>query len=220
MKRYWTQDRVLEGLKEAMAEIRGKLPCDDKSYNRIKAYRYHWPPIGRILEYYHSVARAWLAAGAPKHKVSLRNIKWTKQEDNFLLENAGTLRLKDIATRLCRSYSATRSRLNRYYGLKAKENQGFVSAASLSKIYKCPYSRICKYLNSGVIEGVYDPVRHSWRIDLINITPEVIRMLNEPKATHKSGPADHGDYEKRHGLSRQIVDGKVKRVKERRKSWK
>jgi len=196
-----------------MKEIKGKLPCDDRSYNKVKVDRYEWPPVMRILEYHHSVARAWLAAGAPKNRVSLRNIKWTPEEDSFLLDHAGNMKLKDIARRLCRSYQSTRARLNKYHRLKARQNQGFVSAAELAKLYNCSYHRICDALVAGDIPGTYDSVRHAWRIDLINITPDIEKMLMSPKITHKSEPVDLGDYDQRNNFSRKIIDGKVCRVK-------
>lgn len=122
MKRYWTREKVIEVLMVAMTEIEGPLPCDDRSYNHLRKDRSDWAPVFRILEYYHSMARAWLAAGAPKNRVSLRNIKWTPQEDNYLLTYAGIFTLNTIAAKLCRSYGSVKTRLNKNLKRHARTN--------------------------------------------------------------------------------------------------
>ncbi|MFX1537496.1 MAG: hypothetical protein ACFFDI_25085 [Promethearchaeota archaeon] len=34
-RRYWTRERVLEGLKAAAREINGNLPCLDREWNKV-----------------------------------------------------------------------------------------------------------------------------------------------------------------------------------------
>ena len=79
-KRYWTQGRVLEALRAAAAEIVGPLPCGDAAYTHLKKGRMDWPPASRVLEYFHAMARAWLAAGADPGRVSFKNLDWTDEE--------------------------------------------------------------------------------------------------------------------------------------------
>lgn len=213
MRRYWTRERIILSLKQVMNEIPGALPNDDREYNRLRKGREDWPPTVRVLGYFHSISRAWLAAGAPKSRVNLSNIAWTPEEDGYLLENAGYLRLKTIAANLCRTPYAVRSRLNKYYGIRARDNQGFLSASALSKEYDCPYSRVISALKSGLIKGDYDPVRNMWKVDLGDITPEAEAVLRAPKErSWRTYPPDLGDYDQRYNLHRQVVDGKARRV--------
>jgi len=141
-KRFWTRERVLSALVEAAKEIKGSLPCSDREWNKRKKGRLDWPTSTRILFYFHGIARGWLAAGVSKERLSLKNLKWTRDEDGYLLDKAGTLTLKVIASRLGRSYGATRTRLNKNYGIASRVNQGYLSAAELAKEYSCSCHRI------------------------------------------------------------------------------
>ena len=209
-KRLWTRERVIAALTSAAVEIKGPLPCRDALYSRVKKGRLDWPPASRILEYFHSMARAWLAAGVSTSRVSLKNIDWTLEEDEYLLDNAGLLTLKHIAKRLGRSYPAVRARLNKHYHIASRHNQGYFSAAELSKEFGCPYHRVLATLLSGCIPGQYDELRNRWQIDLAKLTPEAEAILRAPKLkSHKNCISDLGDYYQRHGLRRTIVDGRV-----------
>lgn len=212
MERYWTPERVIQGLKEAMSSIKGPLPCSDNAYNKIKKGRFDWPSTIRIYEYHHSMARAWLAAGAPRSRVSLKNIKWSPQEDAYLLDKAGIEKLGTIAKKLCRSYGSVKFRLNKNHHVSARENQGFLSAAGISKIYNCPCHRVRNALKNGLINGTFDPVRNMWKVDLADIRVEAEEILKAPKRTHKKYTTDLGDYYRRHNLKRIMIDGKLKRI--------
>jgi hypothetical protein len=207
-QRFWTRERVIAALAGAMKQIKGPLPCRDDVYNQIKKGKLDWPCSRRILEYFHSMGRAWLAAGAPRRRVRLFNVDWTEEEKEYVLEHAGTYTLKRIAGHLRRTYSGIRGEL-RTVGIASRHNQGFMSAAEIAKEYGCPYHRVCVMLAARVLPGRYDGKRNRWRVDPGRISPALEMLLRAPKVTHKSWPTDRGDYYKRHGLCRRVVDGKV-----------
>lgn len=207
-KRLWTREKVLEGLRVAARQIKEPLPCCDRTYNLVKKGHLDWPTSRRVLEYFGSMARGWLAAGAARKRVTLSNIDWEKEEIGYLLDKAGTKKLTDIATRLRRSYGACRRELHKF-GVTARTNQGFCSAAEISKLYDCPYHRVRQLLWAGAIRGRYDHKRNQWQVDLADITGSEELLLRAPKRTHKSMPTDLGDYYQRYGLKRSLVDGRV-----------
>lgn len=213
-KRYWTRERVVEGLRRAAAEIRGPLPCGDSAYNRLKKGRMDWPPASRVLGYFHAMARGWLAAGARPSRVSLHNQDWTASEVEYLLEHAGTKTLKAIGRALHRPPSAVRSKLgSKGLRLKARTIQGYLSAAEIAKEYRCPYHRVRDLLISGRLKGRYDRVRNCWRVDSVDLTADVQSLLRAPKTqSYKAVPPDMGDYYERYGIRRALRAGRVIRV--------
>jgi hypothetical protein len=211
-KRLWTREAVLAALARAMQEIDGPLPTSDEVWNVIKKGRLDWPGANRIFEYFGTFPRAWLSAGAPEEKVSLSHAKWTREEDDYLKENAGELTLQFIATKLRRSYPSVRGRL-RWYGMKARDNQGFFSAAQLSKEFKVPYHRVLQELGRKTIKARRHKERNTWVIDISKLDREAVELLTRPKVTHKS-KTDYGDYEHRYGLVRRNIGGKIMRVEQ------
>jgi len=202
-RRYWTRERVLDALRLAAVELRGPLPCSDKAWNTVKRGRADWPPAIRILGYFGAMARAWLAAGVQRRRVSLHNVGWTAQEDAYLLEHAGLDTLKSIAVVLGRSYQSVRVRIgSKGFGITARANQGFLSAAEIAKSYGAPYHRVRGLLAAGTIKGLYDRRRNAWRVDPARLTPAIIALLTAPKRTYKSCPPDTGDYYLRYGIRR------------------
>ncbi len=208
-KRFWTRERVLLALVEAAEEIKGILPCSDDAWNQVKKDRLDWPTATRIYFYFHGIARGWLAACVPMRRVTLKNVDWIPAEDEYLLEKAGSLTLKVIASRLGRSYPAVRARLNKNYGIASRHNQGYLSAAELAKQYNCSVHRIRDALAKGKIKGHYDRARNRWEIDLKDITSEAKEILTRPRRTHKTYPTDMGDYYSRYGLKRTIIDDRL-----------
>ena len=85
----------------------------------------------------------------------------------------------------------------------------FMSAAAIAQTFDCPYHRVRVMLKARVLRGRYDRRRNRWSVDPGTISPELETLLRAPKITHKSWPTDRGDYYKRHGLCRRVVDGKV-----------
>jgi len=212
--RFWTKEKVLERLQSAMREIQGPLPCCDSTYNKLKKGRLDWPGTSRILGYFHSMARAWMAAGAPMSRVTLHNQDWTPEEEHYLLENAGILTLPKIAAHLNRSRGACRARLSKTFEITARDNHGYLSASQLAKEFNCPCHRIRKALKAGKIKGFFDPVRNRWNVDLTSLTAGALEILTKPKDTWTNHVTDVGDYYSRHGLIRKVIGGKTIRVKE------
>lgn len=210
-KRYWTRDRVMEALRGAAAEISGPLPCNDAAYNRLKKGRMEWPPASRVLEYFHAMARAWLAAGADPRRLSLKNLDWTEEEIGFLLEQAGLMTLAAIARYLRRPVAAVRMKLgSKGLGVHARTNQGYLSAAAVAKEYQCPYHRVRDLLAAGVLKGTRDTLRNSWSVDPADITPDVEIRLRAPKRhSYRTVPPDVGDYYERYDLKRTMMAGRL-----------
>ncbi len=162
-KRLWTREHVMEQLAQAAKELPGPLPCCDSTYNRLKKGRLDWPTSHRILEYFGSMAHAWLAAGVDKKRVRMHNLTWSEKEKAYLLDHAGIDTLETIASHLRRSRGAVRRHLHEI-GICARDNHGFLSAAQLSKECHCPYHRVRTALAAGQIRGHYDPVRNRWNV--------------------------------------------------------
>lgn len=208
---YWTNERVLEGLRLAAAEL-DVLPTTSNVYDRLKVGRMDWPCSAKIREYFGGMAHGWLAAGVSRRRVQLTYSAWTAAEDEYLLTMAGSVRLKDIATRLNRSYQAVRVRVgSKGFGLHARQNQGYLTASELSKEYGCSYTRVRDFLQSGRLPGQYKSLLHRWEIDPADVTPELVQAMTAPRITHKNWPLDLGNYRRRYGIRR--VNGKRAGVK-------
>ncbi len=202
-RRYWTRERVLNALRLAAVELPGSLPCSDKAWNTVKRGRADWPPAHRILGYFGGMARAWLAAGIHRRRVSLHNVDWTEKEDAYLLEHAGLDTLQAIARALGRSYQAVRVRIgSKHFGVTARGNQGLFSAADIARAYNTPYHRVRNLARAGTIRGHYDRKRNAWRIDPLELTVRVLSLLSAPKRTYTRTPPDVGDYYRRYGIHR------------------
>lgn len=174
-----------------------------------------WPPASRVLGYFHGMARAWLAAGVEPSRVSLRNLDWTEAEVTYLLEHAGVKTLKEIGRSLHRSESSVRSKLgSKGLGLKARTNQGYLSAAEIAKEYRCPYHRVRSLLAAGTMKGWYDKRRNCRRVDPAEFRrPAVEAFLRAPKTrTYKTVSPDMGDYYERYDLKRTLRDGRLVRL--------
>lgn len=207
-RRLWTREYVIERLAMAAKELPGPLPCCDSTYNSLKKGRLDWPTSHRILEYFGSMAHAWLAAGVDKKRIRMDNLEWTEEEKAYLLGHAGSATLEVIAGHLRRSRGAVRRRLHEI-GIRARDNQGFLSAAQLAKEYRCPYHRVRTALAAGQILGVYDPVRNRWNVAIDQLTPEAKRLLQQPKLrSYKTRQTDLGDYYKRYGIRRSVCPTK------------
>ena len=205
--RYWTRARVLRALRAAAVELKGPLPCSDHAWNVLKRGRMDWPTSHRILEYFGSMARAWLAVDAARRRVSLHNVAWTADEDAYLLEWAGQRTLRSIAKVLGRSYQSVRVRIgSKGFGITARANQGFLSAAEIAREYQAPYHRVRGLIAAGTIKGRWDRRRNRWQVDPSNLTPEVVLLLSVPKRSYKSCPPDVGDYYQRYGIRRCQTD--------------
>jgi len=172
---YWTPERCLDGLRCAMIEIDGPLPASTDDYNALKKGRL-WPTSHAVLVLFHSMPAAWLAAGAPAERIHVKSRRWTKAEVTFLLEHAGSVKLTDIAKRLNRTYPAVRARLgSKGMGLKARENQGYLTAAIAARELGLPYSTVFDLLAAQLLRGRYSKRMHRWYID----PAEIARLRKE-----------------------------------------
>lgn len=210
-ERFWTRERVIAGLVFASFEIEGQLPNSDRPYLVMKKGRYDWPPVTRIYEYFGTMSDAWEAAGLEKSRISRDYHQWMPDDEEYLMEHAGEKTLKQIGKHLRRSWSACKRRLYDLH-LKARDNQGFFTAAEVSKEYNCSYDRVRRLIISGEIPCRYDPPRNRYQIHPDALTADVIKRLQAPRITHKTEPLDKGDYEKRHRLQRRRINGKVMRI--------
>jgi hypothetical protein len=210
---YWTEERVLEGLKRFITETRGMLPTSDEPYLPIKKGRSDLPDTIHIYRYFGSFPRAWKAAGAPDRRLNFTNADWTAEEDDYLLDHAGSMRLVDIAHHLNRSYSAVRVRIgSKGHKITARANQGYLSAALLAKEFNTSYTRVLLLLQDRHLPGFYNRKRHCWQVDLGAITEEHKELLKAQRRTHQNGPIDRGDYYQRYGLKRILMGGRLQCV--------
>lgn len=188
---------------------RGQLPCSDSAYSARKKGNPSWPPASRVLEEFGSMARAWIAVGASRMRVSLKNVDWTSEEDDFLLENAGRLSLQQIAGRLGRSYPAVRARLSKTHGKRARDVQCYLSAQRVARRYMSPLSRVFQFIETGKLPATKR--LGNWQIDLRD-AEKIRAALQAPRRTHKTWPIDVGDYAQRYGLRRRRrPDGRFER---------
>ena len=183
-KRFWTRERVLEGLKLAARDIDGPLPCLDRQYVMIKKGHLEWPSAVRILFYYHSMARAWVAAGAPWERVTLHNQDWLPEEDEYLLEYAGIQTLREIAWHLHRTVGAVHARLGKTHRLHQVITRGTSPLRSWRKNINVPAPGR-EALALGKIKGRFDRKRNRWEIDLADILASQAAqdILAKPKGT-------------------------------------
>ncbi|MFH0809047.1 MAG: hypothetical protein V2A77_01035, partial [Pseudomonadota bacterium] len=68
-------------------------------------------------------------------------------------------------------------------------------------------------LAAGRIKGKFDKTRNRWQVDLADLTPAAQQILTAPKDTWKTHPSDLGDYYRRHGLRRTMVNGRLETVR-------
>jgi hypothetical protein len=202
--RYWTRDRCLEALRAYAARSRGRLPVH-LTYEHVKSGNPDLPPSHRLYEYFGSIARSWLVA-LPRRswrRVPMLRDAWTQEEDDLLLELAGTVKLADIASRLHRSYGACRRRLYDR-GISARDNQGYLSAQQVAEAYGCGVHRVYQLIERGVLRAT---LRHGNRYE---IDPDdaaaVAGELRAPKRTHTSTPPAVGEYRKRYGIRRRAEE--------------
>jgi hypothetical protein len=212
--RLWTKENVILALQKFANENKGPLPRSDHAYNKLKKGHLDWPTSHRILEYFGTMSRAWLAAGMKSERVSLNYCEWTESEILYLKENTGNLLIREMANALRRSYAAVRRELYEL-GITSRGNQGHFSAALLAKEYGYSYDRLLQFLHTGKIPANFCPKRHRWLINLDDITPEAMESLKKRRITHNTWPIDKGDYYQRHNIHRHLVDGKIIRVEEK-----
>jgi hypothetical protein len=210
---YWTRERTIEGLRDFARRNPGRLPSSDHVYNRLKKGHMEWPPAAWALEYFGSMANAWEAAGLPKGRIARGWEPWTQADDDFLLEHAGEMTLKQIAARLRRSWGACKRRLYDLGAGRARDVSGHLSAMQVAKEYNCPLSRVRRLIASGELPAKRVSGGNYWRIDPADCE-RVRAKLAAPKHSYQGRPADVGDWAQRNGVRRKVLpDGRVVRVR-------
>lgn len=209
--RFWTRERTLDGLRDFARRNRGPLPSSDHDYSVLKKGHLEWPTATRVLEYFGTMADAWAAAGASKSRYQRGWVEWSQADDDLLLDLAGEMTLKVIAKRLGRSWSACKRRLYDLGAGRSRDVSGHLSMMQVAKEYGCPLSRVKKLVRDGVLPAKRIQGGHYWRI-LPEDCERVKHLLAAPKRSHTSTPPSFGDYDRRYGLRRRVIDGRVMRV--------
>lgn len=203
--KYWTPSRVKSALKRYAASNPGPLPTSDHVWNAIKKGRMELPTSASILDLWGTMRFAWLAIGADPTRVKALGTRWSKAEKRFLLDHAGTYTLEQLARRLGRTYASVRTMLGaKGFGIKARENQGYMSALVVAKEYGCSYNRLLQLLNDGAVKGTYSLKLHRWLIDPAD-AEGAKSLLTAPKRTHVTTPPDIGNYREKYGIRRLAV---------------
>lgn len=185
-QRWWTKRRVLASLR-TYAQLRpNDCPTSDHDWNSIKKGINELPPSYRVLEYFGTMARAWIAAGVDRKSLKMTGTRWSAAEKQYLLNHAGNHTLEAIARHLNRTYASVKSMIGAK-GMKitARANQGLWSANQVSQHYGCSYKRVLDLLNAGTLVGHRHQQRQTWLIDPADITPAIEQLLREPPKTHK-----------------------------------
>jgi hypothetical protein len=210
--RYWTSERIDEGLRDFARRHRGPLPTSDHVYNALKVGHMEWPTGQAVLELHGTMADAWGAIGAPKSRYNRGWVPWTQADDDFLLEHAGSQTLKVIAKQMGRSWAACKRRLYDLGAGRARDVSGYMSAMQVAAEYKCPVGRVEALIRRGELRARKVVGGHYWRIDPEDLA-EVEAKLRAPKRTHRKARVDLGDYRLHYGYRRVPgADGKVRQV--------
>ncbi len=209
---YWTRERTLDGLRDFVARNKGRLPSSSDAYNVVKRGHMEWPPSGRVLAYFDSMADAWAAAGASPRRYRRLWIDWTQEEEDLLVDLAGSMTLDLIAKRIGRSAGACKRKLYDLGAGRARDMSGHYSAMQVAELYGCPLARVNSLIRHGLLKARKVTGGHYWRIDPGDIDARAENILRAPKRTHTTVPPDTGNYERRYGLRRETIDGRQIRV--------
>ena len=210
--RYWTAERIDEGLRDFARRHKGPLPTSDHVYNALKAGHMQWPTANAVLARHGRMADAWAAIGEPKTRYNRGWAPWSQADDDLLLERAGSMTLKLIAPRLGRSWQACRRRLYDLGAGRARDVSGYMSAMQVAAEYQCPVGRVEALIRSGELPAHKVNGGHYWRIDPDDLRA-VEAKLRAPKRTHRKARLDTGDYRRHYGYRRVTgPDGKRRQV--------
>lgn len=212
-KHYWDREQTLKGLRAFVEATRGRpLPTSDHDYSVLKKGHMDWPTATRVLEYFGTMADAWAAAGAPKSRYHRGWVAWTQEDDDYLLSHAGEQTLKIIAKQLGRTWQACKRRLYDLGAGRARDVSGYLSMMQVAAEYNCPVTRVKRLIAQGELRAWKVQGGHYWRIDPADCE-RIAEKLRAPKRhSYKSTPPDLGDYERRYGYRRTIVNGRMERV--------
>ena len=168
-RRYWTRERCIEVLRQLTRKISGPLPANQHTYNAMKRGKL-WPPARRLVEYFGTIAQAWLAAGVPRSHIDRKRQPWSDKEKDYLLDHAGAIPLTELAARLDRTYSGVRTMLgSKGFKLKARENQGYLSALKAAHELNLPYWTVLSLIQLGLLRSRYSAPLHRHLIDPMDV---------------------------------------------------
>lgn len=212
IEKYWTEERIQEGLIDFAAKHRGPLPNSDHEYSRLKKGHMEWPTASAVLDLFGTMSDAWTAIGQGRARVTRQWVPWTQADDDYLLERAGEQTLKIIGKHLGRSWMACKRRLYDLGAGRARDVSGYLSAMQVAKEYNCPLSRVMKLIRSGELPAKRVQGGHYWRV-----APEdcerLKATLSAPKTkSYQGSPPSLGDYDRRYGYRRIRVNGRTVRV--------
>lgn len=220
---YWTDARIADALRRVYQHL-GRVP----HWRDWWAYaRAGWTlPGSRLLQRFaRTKGRGLFQRALIRAGVRLRpsdgngrpvwnEASWSKQQDGFLLQNAGVLTLNEIAASLGRSYAACRRRLFDL-GTTARGARGWYTGQKLAQKLNCPVTRIYRALETGRLKGVKPPGRTYWQIDPASVD-QAREWLCAPKRTHKSTPPATTDWYATNNVRRNGA-GKIVGKRRRRK---
>lgn len=210
--KFWTPERVQDGLRDFAAAHKGPLPTSDHVYNDLKKGHLEWPTAHCVLEIHGTMADAWASIGVSKARYNRGWVAWTQEDDDYLLEHAGEQTLKIIAKHLGRSWQACKRRLYDLKAGRARDVTGWMSAMQVAAEYKCPLARVKKLIGTGELPAHRVVGGHYWRIDPDDCE-RLKAVLSAPKTrSYKTSPPSIGDYDRRYGYRRVMVNGRVMRV--------
>jgi hypothetical protein len=210
--RYWTRERVLAGLRAFAAANPGPVPCACREYAQMKKGHMEWPTAGMVLLQFGTMPDAWAEAGVSRARYHRSWVEWTQDDDDYLLERAGSMTLKIIAKKLGRTWPACKRRLYDLGAGRARDVSGYMSAMQVAQEYRCPLSRVTSLIASGALPARKVLGGHYWRIDPADCEA-IAGTLRAPKRRSYQGtPPDMGDYDRRYGYRRMIVNGRMERV--------
>lgn len=211
IEKYWTSERVIAGLRDFASQRPGLLPNSDHDYSAAKKGHLEWPTAASVLALFGTMANAWAGIGAPKVRYTRKWNEWTQEDDDYLLEHAGEQTLKIIGKHLGRSWPSCKRRLYDLGAGRARDASGHMSAMQVAKEYGCPLHRVTALIARGELKAKKVYGGHYWRVD-----PEdaeaIAEKLRAPKRTYRKRPADIGDYDRRYGLRRVSINGRIVRV--------
>lgn len=211
IEKYWTEERIRDGLRDFVRTHRGALPRSDHEYSRLKKGRLEWPIAANVLGIFGTFPDAWAAVGAPKSRYTRRRVPWTQDEDDYLLGHAGEQTLKVVGARMGRSWAACKRRLYNLDAGGARDVPGYLSAAQVAKEYNCPLTRVRGLIARGELKAHRVKGGRYWRIDPSDVEA-IAEKLKQPKRTYTGVHPDVGDYERRYGLRRVRINGRIVRV--------
>lgn len=211
IEKYWTEERIREGLRNFADRHKGPLPNSDHVYSELKKGHMEWPTAAAVLDAFGTMSDAWTAIGQGRARVTRQWAPWSQADDDYLLDHAGEQTLKVIAKHLGRSWGACKRRLYDLGAGRARDVSGYMSAMQVAKEYGCPLHRVTDLIARGELKAHKVTGGHYWRV-APGDAAAIADTLKAPKRTFKTRPTDLGDYELRYGLRRVSINGRIVRV--------